>query len=113
VKRAEAKQRPKGLPGWSHTDLRREAVVLAQQLRRRKRLSLREISAELTRAGYFNERGGPFAPSSITVMLRERAASRAIRKCEYCALPLDARRSTRQYCSNSCRSAAARARGTA
>ena len=47
---------------------------LANRLRRAspktgERRSLRKINAELAAAGYFNERGQPFNPNSIRLML--------------------------------------------
>jgi hypothetical protein len=52
-----------------------ELVALARRLRRAspktgKRLSVREIAAELERAGYLNERGRRFHPNTIKNMLR-------------------------------------------
>jgi hypothetical protein len=51
-----------------------EAVEMAKRLRRAspktgERRSLRRISAELAAAGYLNERGQPFNPNSIKLML--------------------------------------------
>jgi hypothetical protein len=51
-----------------------EAVEMAKRLRRAspktgERRSLRKISAELAAAGYLNERGQPFNPNSIKLML--------------------------------------------
>lgn len=48
-----------------------DAVAMARKLhRRRKRpLSLRQISGELAAAGYVNERGRPFAAKSVASML--------------------------------------------
>jgi hypothetical protein len=52
-------------------------VTLAKALARKKpkggRLSLRAISAELAAQGVLNERGRPFNPKSIAVMLAARA----------------------------------------
>ena len=50
------------------------AVEMAKRLRRAlpktgERLSLRKISAALAAAGYLNERGQPFNPNSIKLML--------------------------------------------
>jgi DNA invertase Pin-like site-specific DNA recombinase len=57
----------------SHKETRPEIVALARRLRRRKpkggQMSLRAISAELAVAGYFNERGRPFAAKSVRAML--------------------------------------------
>ena len=52
-----------------------EAVEMAKRLRRAspktgERRSLRKISAELAAAGYLNERGQPFNPNSIKLMLK-------------------------------------------
>jgi DNA invertase Pin-like site-specific DNA recombinase len=50
-----------------------EAVALAKRLGRRKpkggKLSLRAVSAEMAAQGYLNERGKPFNPKSVAVML--------------------------------------------
>ena len=51
-----------------------EAVEMAKRLRRAspktgERRSLRKISAELAAAGYLNERGRPFNPNSVKLML--------------------------------------------
>src|SRR5262249_34134123 len=50
-----------------------EAVALARKLRRRKpkagQLSLREVSRELARHGFLNERGKPYAAKSIASMV--------------------------------------------
>ena len=76
AKLAAARKRKKEATGKcegrkSHAEKQPEAVALARQLnRRRKRpLSLRKISAELADAGYFNERGKPFAAKSVASML--------------------------------------------
>jgi hypothetical protein len=57
----------------SHAEARPDVVKLAKSLARRKpkggRLSLRAISAELAARGYFNERGRPFNPKSVSVLL--------------------------------------------
>jgi len=57
----------------SHVEARPEVVDVARQLRRRKpkggQMSLRAISAALAERGYVNERGKPFNPKSIAVML--------------------------------------------
>jgi len=60
----------------SHAELRPEVVALVKRLHRAspetgKRRSLREIAAELTKAGYLNEKGRPYAPQSIKVMIEE------------------------------------------
>ena len=57
-----------------HTELLPDVVSLAKRLHRAspktgKRRSLREIAAELARAGYINERGKPYAALSIKMML--------------------------------------------
>lgn len=49
-----------------------EAVAMAQSLRRKRKgkpLSLRAISAEMAAHGLLNERGKPFNPKSVMVML--------------------------------------------
>jgi DNA invertase Pin-like site-specific DNA recombinase len=51
-----------------------QAVEMAKRLRRAspktgERRSLRKISAELAAAGNFNERGRPFNPNSVRLML--------------------------------------------
>jgi len=65
----------------SHAELNPEMVALARQLRRKRskggQRSLREISRELAAAGYLNERGRPFAPNSISNMLREPRRARS------------------------------------
>jgi DNA invertase Pin-like site-specific DNA recombinase len=57
----------------SHAEARPDVVKLAKALARRKpkggRLSLRAISAELAARGYLNERGRPFNPKSVSVLL--------------------------------------------
>jgi DNA invertase Pin-like site-specific DNA recombinase len=57
----------------SHAEKRPEVVTLAKQLRRKRRggrrLSLREISAELASLGLVNELGQPYAATSIRNML--------------------------------------------
>ena len=57
----------------SLAELHPDVVALARRLRRRRpkggQRSLREISAELAAAGYVNERGRPFNPKSISVMV--------------------------------------------
>jgi len=57
-----------------------EAVEMAKRLRRAspktgERRSLRKISAVLAAAGYLNERGQPFNPNSVRLMLEGREAS--------------------------------------
>ena len=53
------------------------AVALAKRLSRRKpkggKMSLRAVSAELAAHGYLNERGKPFNPKSVAVMLAAQA----------------------------------------
>jgi hypothetical protein len=48
-----------------------EAVAMAKRLAavRKRKPSLRTIAAALAAAGHFNERGKPFGPKSIAVML--------------------------------------------
>ena len=57
----------------SHVEKRPEVVALAKQLRRKRRkgrrLSLREISAELAAAGHVNDGGRPYAATSVKNML--------------------------------------------
>ena len=57
----------------SHAEARSDVVRLAKALARKKpkggKLSLRAISAELAAQGFLNERGKPFNPKSIAVML--------------------------------------------
>lgn len=57
-----------------HADLRPDVVALAKRLYRAspktgKRRSLREIAAELAKAGHLNERGKPYAAQSVKSML--------------------------------------------
>jgi DNA invertase Pin-like site-specific DNA recombinase len=57
----------------SHAEARPDVVALAKRLARKKpkggKLSLRAISAELAARGVLNERGKPFNPKSISVLL--------------------------------------------
>jgi DNA invertase Pin-like site-specific DNA recombinase len=57
----------------SHVEKRPEIVALAKALARKKpkggKLSLRAISAELAARGVLNERGRPFNPKSVSVLL--------------------------------------------
>jgi len=58
----------------SHTELRPDVVALAKRLHRAspktgERRSLREIAAELAKAGHLNENGRPFHPKSVQAML--------------------------------------------
>jgi DNA invertase Pin-like site-specific DNA recombinase len=50
-----------------------DAVALVKRLARRKpkggKMSLREVSAEMAAQGFLNERGKPFNPKSVAVML--------------------------------------------
>jgi hypothetical protein len=60
----------------SHSELRPDVVALAKQLDRKRRkrpLSLREISAELAARGHLNEIGQPFSAISVSNMLGNRA----------------------------------------
>jgi DNA invertase Pin-like site-specific DNA recombinase len=61
----------------SHIEARPDVVALAKRLARKKpkggRLSLRAISAALAEQGHLNERGKPFNPKSVAVMLAGRA----------------------------------------
>jgi DNA invertase Pin-like site-specific DNA recombinase len=60
----------------SHTESRPDVVRRAKALARKKpkggRLSLRAIVAEMAARGYLNERGKPFNPKSVAVMLAAR-----------------------------------------
>jgi hypothetical protein len=60
-----------GRKSW--IELRPDLVADAKRLRRRSpkghQRSLREVAAELAKAGYLNERGRVFSPSSIKAML--------------------------------------------
>jgi DNA invertase Pin-like site-specific DNA recombinase len=57
----------------SHAESRPDVVKLAKALARKKpkggRMSLRAVAAELAARGHFNERGRPFNPKSVAVML--------------------------------------------
>jgi hypothetical protein len=57
----------------SHAETRPDVVKLAKALARKKpkagKLSLRAISAELAVRGILNERGRPFNPKSVSVLL--------------------------------------------
>ncbi len=57
----------------SHAEARPDVVRLAKALARKKpkggRLSLRAVAAELAARGYLNERGKPFNPKSVSVLL--------------------------------------------
>jgi DNA invertase Pin-like site-specific DNA recombinase len=57
----------------SHAEARPDVVKLAKALARKKpkggKLSLREVSAELAARGFLNERGKPFNPKSVSVLL--------------------------------------------
>jgi DNA invertase Pin-like site-specific DNA recombinase len=57
----------------SHAEARPDVVKLAKALARKKpkggRLSLRAIAAELAARGVLNERGQPFNPKSVSVLL--------------------------------------------
>ena len=56
-----------GRPGYAETQP--ELVALAKKLHRypknRRRRSLREVAAELARAGYLNSKGKPLAPITV------------------------------------------------
>jgi DNA invertase Pin-like site-specific DNA recombinase len=64
----------------SHAELRPDVVALVRQLRRRRkrRLSLRKISAELAERGFVNEHGRPFSAASINSMLATSVAPSSI-----------------------------------
>jgi DNA invertase Pin-like site-specific DNA recombinase len=57
----------------SHAEARPDVVKLAKALARKNpkggKLSLREVSAELAARGFLNERGKPFNPKSVSVLL--------------------------------------------
>ena len=57
----------------SHAEKRPEVVALAKALARKKpkggKLSLRAIAAEMAARGVLNERGRPFNPKSVSVLL--------------------------------------------
>src|SRR4051812_18491132 len=62
----------------SHAELRPDVVALAKRLHRvspktGERRSLREIAAELARAGHLNEYCKPYAAQSVKYMLATRA----------------------------------------
>jgi DNA invertase Pin-like site-specific DNA recombinase len=61
----------------SHVETRPDVVALAKRLARKKpkggALSLRAISASLAEQRHLNERGKPFNPKSVAVMLAARA----------------------------------------
>jgi DNA invertase Pin-like site-specific DNA recombinase len=64
-----------------HAEVRPELVLEAKRLRRRSpktglQRSLREISAELARAGHMNSNGRPFSASSVRKMLVAQSISR-------------------------------------
>jgi DNA invertase Pin-like site-specific DNA recombinase len=64
----------------SHAEARPDVVKLAKALARKKpkggKPSLRAISAALAEQGHVNERGKPFNPKSVAVMLAARATAR-------------------------------------
>ena len=69
IERAERENNPELVKALT------EVVEMAKRLRRAspksgERRSLRKISAELAAAGYLNERGQPFNPNSIKLMLK-------------------------------------------
>jgi DNA invertase Pin-like site-specific DNA recombinase len=70
-KRMATGKKVEGRKGLAETNP--EAVALAKRLARRKpkggKLSLRAVSAELAAQGFLNERGRPFNPKSVAVML--------------------------------------------
>lgn len=61
----------------SIAETRPEAVALAKSLARRKpkggKLSLRDVAAAMAAQGVLNERGRPFNPKSVAVMVAARA----------------------------------------
>jgi hypothetical protein len=63
----------------SHVEARPDVVRLAKALARRRRKGgkplLRAISAALAEQGHVNERGKPFNPKSVAVMLAARATA--------------------------------------
>ena len=62
-----------------------DIVALAKRLARRKpkggKMSLRAVSAELAAQGHLNERGKPFNPKSVAVMLARTCAIAALLLC--------------------------------
>jgi DNA invertase Pin-like site-specific DNA recombinase len=58
----------------SHAETRPEAVALAKRLARKRpkggKMSLRAISTEMAARGILNQRGKPFNPKSVSVLLR-------------------------------------------
>jgi hypothetical protein len=62
-----------------------EAVVLAKALSRRKpksgKMSLRDVSKEMAAQGFLNERGKPFNPKSVAVMLAGAAMPLSVDPC--------------------------------
>jgi DNA invertase Pin-like site-specific DNA recombinase len=58
----------------SHQEAHPEVVTLARKLagRRKRPLSLREISAELAAAGHLNRNGRPYAAASVAGMLERK-----------------------------------------
>jgi DNA invertase Pin-like site-specific DNA recombinase len=81
AKLAAARRRKRQLTGQkvggrkSHAEARPEAVEMAQKLARarKRKPSLRTISAALAAAGYLNERNAPFNPASVAKMLAARS----------------------------------------
>jgi len=57
----------------SHAETRPDVVALAKRLARKRpkggKMSLRAVSAALAEQGYLNERGKPFNPKSVSVLL--------------------------------------------
>jgi DNA invertase Pin-like site-specific DNA recombinase len=77
----EARERKRAAVGKcegrkSHAELRPDVVALARALRRKRpkggQRSLREIAAELERAGHLNERGVRYSAASVQHMLARR-----------------------------------------
>ena len=66
-----------------------EAAALARRLHRKRkaRMSLRAIAAELEVHGYLNERGCPFNPKSVASMLRQTSRRARRRKNEKRQVP--------------------------
>jgi len=66
----------------SHAELRPDVVAEAKRLHRAspktgERRSLRQISAELAKLGYYNERGQPFSAKSVRAMVMQKPAKAA------------------------------------
>ena len=73
AKLAAARRREKVEGRKSHAETRPDVVALAKRLARKRpkggKMSLRAVSAALAEQGYLNERGKPFNPKSVSVLL--------------------------------------------